>query len=213
MRATAFLATALAASVANAETFQILIGANTTANASQIFTPQQLQAHAGDTVIFNFTNGTYDLIQSSFAQPCVPLNQQNNSLNGFDTGVRPADNGTSITTFPVNIVDNVTTIWFYENSTCGQGGVGGININESSTETLAGFVRNAIRLNGTNATESSTSSLPLSTGFSGGSSSGSSGTGSSSSPSASQTGSNSAQHNTLAGVALALPLAVAALFL
>lgn len=44
-----------------------------------------------------------------------------------------------MTTFEVPITDNSTTIWFFENSTCAEGGVGGINVNDSSTETLAGF--------------------------------------------------------------------------
>ncbi|EPT00318.1 hypothetical protein FOMPIDRAFT_1016617 [Fomitopsis schrenkii] len=48
------------------------------------------------------------------------------------------------------------TIWFFDWNTCALGGVGGINVNESSTQTLAGFVRNARRLNGT----ATSSSLP-----------------------------------------------------
>lgn len=86
------------------------------------------------------TNGTYDVIQSTFDAPCVPEHDHNSTLNGFDTGPRPANNGTSQTTYQVQITDNTTAIWFFENSTCAQGGVGGININESSTETLAGFI-------------------------------------------------------------------------
>jgi hypothetical protein len=31
------------------------------------------------------------------------------------------------------------TFWFYDYNTCGEGGVGVINNNESSSETLAGF--------------------------------------------------------------------------
>jgi len=209
MRVAAFLTAAFAASVANAEVFTILVGANKTANASQIFQPAELHAQGGDFVVFNFTNGTYEVAQSEFDAPCVPLHDHNVTLNGFDTGPRPANNGTSQTVFNLSITDNTTTIWFFDPSTCAQGGVGGININDSSTETLAGFIRNAIRLNGTNTT--ATSSLPLSTAVSG--NSGNTGSASSSSPSATQSGTNGAQRNTLAGVALALPLAAAALFL
>ena len=74
----------------------------------------------------------------------MPEHDHNITLNGFNTGPRPANNGTSITTFELTITDNTTTIWFFENSTCAQGGVGGININDSSTETLAGFVVRAL---------------------------------------------------------------------
>jgi hypothetical protein len=138
---------------------------------------------------------------------------------------RPANNGTSMTTFEVPITDNTTTIWFFENSTCAQGGLGGININESSTETLAGFIvsvplqlrafpepkltigtqRNAMRLNGT---QTSSSAVPSATGGSSGS-----GSGSSSAPSSSQTGTSAAQRNVIFGSLLALPLAAAALVL
>ncbi|GJE91421.1 hypothetical protein PsYK624_075710 [Phanerochaete sordida] len=207
MRAASFLVAAFAASVASAARIQVLIGANKTANASMIFMPQEIRAFAGDTVVFNFTNGTYELIQSEFDAPCVPLHDHNVTLNGFDTGPRPANNGSSPTTFELPITDNTTTIWFYENSTCAEGGVGGININDSSTETLDGFTRNAIRLNGTGA--SSSASIPLSTGF-GASSTGSSST---SAPSTSQSGTSGATRNALTGAALALPMAVAALFL
>ena len=59
-------------------------------------------------------------------------------MNGFNSGFRDAGNGTAITNLPVTISDN-STIWFYDANTCAQGGVGGINVNESSTVTLDGF--------------------------------------------------------------------------
>lgn len=86
------------------------------------------------------TNGTYDVLQSQFEQPCIPASQYNSSINGFNSGPRPTVNGTVITMLEVPITDNTTAIWFYENSTCSQGGVGVINANESSTETLAGYI-------------------------------------------------------------------------
>ena len=64
-------------------------------------------------VLHLVTNGTYDLIQSDFAAPCVPLHIHNSSLNGFNTNPRPANNGTSPTTFELPITSNTTTIWFY----------------------------------------------------------------------------------------------------
>ncbi|KIP05215.1 hypothetical protein PHLGIDRAFT_129004 [Phlebiopsis gigantea 11061_1 CR5-6] len=213
MRAATFLVAASAAALAAAERIQVLIGANTTANVSQIFQPAEIHAKMGDVVVFNFTNGTYDLVQATFDAPCIPAHDHNASLNGFNTGPRPANNGTSITTFELPITDNTTTIWFYENSTCGLGGVGGININDSSTETLAGFVRNAIRLNGTNSSSSS-SALPSSTGGASGGSGGGSASASATGASASHTsGTSPAARNVLFGGALALPFAVAAFFL
>lgn len=49
----AFSTPQFAASLANAARIQVLIGANKTANASQIFQPQQIRAQAGDVVVFN----------------------------------------------------------------------------------------------------------------------------------------------------------------
>lgn len=145
------------------------------------------------------------MIQAVFAAPCIPEHDHDATLNGFNSGPRPANNGTAVTTLEVPITDNSTAIWFYENSTCALGGVGGINVNESSTETLDGFARNAMRLNGTNATSSSI--LPSSTGASG--------SASGSAPGASTTGdtSNSAQRNALFGALAAVPLAAIALVL
>lgn len=85
------------------------------------------------------------MVQAVFAAPCIPEHDHDATLNGFNSNPRPTNNGTAITTLEVPITDNFTTIWFYENSTCAEGGVGGININESSTETLDGFAVSGFR--------------------------------------------------------------------
>ena len=81
---------------------------------------------------------------STFSAPCQPAHDTNITINGFDSGFRPTDNGTDITILSVPIDDsNVNTpFWFYDASpgACGSGAVGVINSNESSTATLAGFV-------------------------------------------------------------------------
>lgn len=84
-------------------------------------------------------NGSYDVIQSQFAAPCIPEAVFTPGANGFNSGLRPTNNGSAVTFLNVTIADNTTAIWFYENSTCALGGVGVINANDSSTETLAGF--------------------------------------------------------------------------
>jgi len=109
-------------------------------------------------VIFNFTLGTHSVIQSDFGTPCIPISQTNSSINGFNSGPRPAGNGTTITQQLFTVTSNVTPVWFFDSFTCGEGGVGAINPNESSTATLQGFVRNAIRLNGTASSNASLSS-------------------------------------------------------
>ena len=93
------------------------------------------------------------------------------------------------------------TFWFFDYNTCGIGGVGAINFNTSSTETLDGFVRNAERLNG--STSTSTTAHPTSTSPS-------------STASASQTSSSSsaaAGQFTLSNVVFAAPLLLVGLVL
>ncbi|KAJ7099585.1 hypothetical protein B0H15DRAFT_771434, partial [Mycena belliarum] len=163
----------------------ITVANNLTAtNASAVFTPQVLTAPPGSTVLFNFTQGTHSATQSTFAAPCLPAHLANASLNGFDTALRPAGNGTSITTFILIMNPDIAgaPLWFFDAATCGIGGVGVINPgNVSATdETIDGFARNAVRLNGTGATSASSSAPTASattgtgSGTSGGSGSGNS---------------------------------------
>ncbi|KAI0338335.1 hypothetical protein BDW22DRAFT_1362933 [Trametopsis cervina] len=208
MHAVSALVASLAAcaSLVSAKRVIVKVGANTTDDPSLIFQPQQVTATAGDVVVFTFENGTHTATQADFAAPCIPLSFHNSSVNGFNSGERPANNGTTVTTLEVPITDNTTTFWFYDNDSCGDGGVGGININQTSTETLDGFVRNAERLNGTAASSSSSSFSPEQTGSSGG---GSSSTGPSDTSSTSPAG----RPAVLLGAVLALPLAIAGLLL
>jgi len=153
-------------------------------------------------VVFNFTVGNHTAIQATFAEPCIPAHEANITINGFNSGFRDAGNFTSMSILTVPILpQNVnTTMWFYDYNTCGLGGVGVINANDSSTETLAGFERNAIRLNGTGSVTSS-SAGPTST----------SPSGSSSSASTTSTSTKSgAERNIILGGLSVVPLLVAA---
>jgi plastocyanin len=175
-------------------------------NGTNVFTPQVVNASLGDTVFFNFTAGNHSATQSTFANPCIPAHDTNSSINGFDTSIRPAGNGTSVTQFTLIMNPDIVndTIWFYDQTTCGIGGVGVINPGNvsASLQTIDGFVRNAERLNGTGATSSS-AAAPSATGADSGTSSGSGQNGT-------QTGSNTG--NTGVAVSLSVvPAAVAAL--
>ncbi|PPQ87443.1 hypothetical protein CVT25_008179 [Psilocybe cyanescens] len=152
----ALLFVALAAS-ACAKTIVITVGGNTTSDPGAVFNPQTVVADTGDVVLFNFTQGNHTVTQSTFPSPCTAVHFTNSTINGFDTSFRDTRNGTAITDFTLTITDNTTTIWFFDWNTCPEGGVGGINLNGSSLETLAGITRNAIRLNGTGASSSSSS--------------------------------------------------------
>jgi len=205
MRAFSLAVSALAAAAvayAQNNTYYIIVGQNTTTNASLVFQPQEVHAVVGDTVVFNFTVGNHTAIQATFAEPCIPAHEANITINGFNSGFRDAGNFTSMSILTVPILpQNVnTTMWFYDYNTCGLGGVGVINANDSSTETLAGFERNAIRLNGTGSVTSS-SAGPTST----------SPSGSSSSASTTSTSTKSgAERNIILGGLSVVPLLVAA---
>ncbi|KAF8229037.1 hypothetical protein L208DRAFT_1402737 [Tricholoma matsutake] len=151
-----FLLALALAGLVTAKQIVITVGYNTTDDADKVFQPASVVAQQGDTVYFNFTLGNHTAIQSTFSSPCIPVHDTNTTVNGFISGFRNAGNGQAITNLPVVVQNPNTTIWFFDYNTCAQGGVGGININDSSSETLEGFQRNAIRLNG--STPSSTSS-------------------------------------------------------
>jgi hypothetical protein len=91
------------------------------------------------TLSFPVTFGNHSVTQSTFSSPCIPAHDTNVTINGFDSGFRDAGNSQAITNLPVVVQDSTTTIWFFDYNSCAQGGVGGININGSSTETLQGF--------------------------------------------------------------------------
>ncbi|KAI0036143.1 hypothetical protein K488DRAFT_41740 [Vararia minispora EC-137] len=137
----------------------IQVGANTTADATTVFQPNNVTAQPGDTVWFNFTAGNWTATQADFAAPCIFIHDHSPLENGFDTGFRMQGNGTS-STYPVPITqaNENTTYWFFDHNTCGEGGVGVINQNVSTGQTIEGFLRNAIRLNGTGAASSSLAS-------------------------------------------------------
>ncbi|CDO74710.1 hypothetical protein BN946_scf184847.g18 [Trametes cinnabarina] len=139
MRAFALAAVLSAICAASAKQIVITVGDPLSSdNATTVFRPAEVQAKIGDVVFFNFTQGNHSATQSTFASPCIPAHDTNVTINGFNSDLRPTNNGTAITNLPVTITTN-DTIWFYDIATCGEGGVGGININDSSTETLEGF--------------------------------------------------------------------------
>ncbi|KAL1675565.1 Le.flp1-like protein [Schizophyllum commune] len=141
------------ASLAAARDIWIQVGGNTSDNASAVFQPQEVTAQLNDIVFFNLT-------QSLFASPCIPANLANSTINGFDSGFRDAGNFTAITQLSVPITPQIEnqTLWFYDYNTCGEGGVGGINVNDSDYENLEAFTRNAERLNGSDSDSDSSSS-------------------------------------------------------
>ncbi|KAK0241336.1 hypothetical protein EDD85DRAFT_396159 [Armillaria nabsnona] len=184
-----------------AENIVVTVGHNTTNNASAVFQPQSVTAKLNDIVVFNFTEGNHTVTQSLFYAPCIPANGANNTVNGFDSSFRDTVNGTAITilTVPITPAIENQTLWFFDYNTCGEGGVGVINVNESSSETLEGFERNAIRLNGTASSSTSSSASRTST--------------STSASSTGESGSNDAQRTVVFVGAAMIPVILLSAFL
>ena len=130
-------------------------------DADSVFDPPEAVANLHDTVLFNctlsplrphftdvhwtdytrcmtVTQGKHTAIQSTFASPCVPIQDVNASYIGFDSKFHDTANGSVVTSYQFEVLDN-STIWYFDAATCSQGGVGGVNVNDSSWQTLEGF--------------------------------------------------------------------------
>ncbi|KAJ3724382.1 fasciclin-like protein [Lentinula raphanica] len=154
----------------SAQTIIVTVSNSSSAsNASSVFSPDQISANVGDLVLFNFTEGNHTATQSAFFAPCEPVNYTNGT-NGFDSNfvVVPSnfslqqDGAFPILAVPILESNGNETMWFYDVNTCAEGGVGVINLvagdPATSGETLDGFRRNAIRLNGTSTSSSASHS-------------------------------------------------------
>ncbi|CCA69454.1 hypothetical protein PIIN_03354 [Serendipita indica DSM 11827] len=154
MRASTLVLSLSSVLLASAADYQIFVG-----GPDGIFIPNNVTVNTSDTVTFTFVNGSHSVMQSNFVFPCQFINNNEPGVNGFNSGIRPANNGTSITNFTVTITPEMMngTTWFYDGSdhSCGwdDTAAGGFNLREESNETLAGYLRNAARLFGEEAQE------------------------------------------------------------
>jgi len=88
------------------------------------YTPNQVTANVGDTVVFEFHQKNHTVTQSTLASPCSPL------ANGFDSGFVPVPaNQTSQFTRAVFTVQDTNPVWAYcrQEGHCEQGMVFAIN--------------------------------------------------------------------------------------
>ncbi|EIN14163.1 hypothetical protein PUNSTDRAFT_95790 [Punctularia strigosozonata HHB-11173 SS5] len=138
---------------------KIVVGS---ANGTLAFDPPSIQAAPRDVVVFEFHQKNHTVTQSSFAAPCVHLNNATSGVVGFDSGFMPvAPDATEFPTWNYTVVDT-SPVWAYCRqktpvSHCGMGMVFAINAVESSQRNFDAFQALAKQLNGTNATTSSAS--------------------------------------------------------
>jgi len=126
-----------------------------------LFDPPHVSAQPRDIVMFQFQQKNHSVVESSFADPCRPLN--NNGDPGFMSDFFPvADSSTSFPTWNVTVNDTAP-IWAYcrqktPSSHCGAGMVFAVNSDESSQRNFTAFQNLAEQLNGTSTATASGSS-------------------------------------------------------
>lgn len=112
--------------------------------AGLVFSPSEVKAAIGDTVIFTFLSQNHTATQSAFATPCEPL------AGGMDSGFQP--NPSNSVNPPPQVAMQVmvdTPLWFYckQAGHCGKGMT--FSINPTAAKTQAMFQAMAIAQNGT----------------------------------------------------------------
>ncbi|MCJ1469749.1 hypothetical protein MMC07_008391 [Pseudocyphellaria aurata] len=93
------------------------------------FTPSTLKAAAGSFVQFQFYPKKHSIVQSTFDNPCVPINQVKPEEPGFFSGFMPVQAGdTTLPTYTI-VVNDTKPIWYYcsQGDHCQDGMVGVIN--------------------------------------------------------------------------------------
>lgn len=118
-----------------------------------VFVPETLTAAEGDTVTFRFWPKNHSVAQSTFAQPCSPMN------NGFWSGFVPTTDSQKVAdmTFTMEVKNASAPIWFYctQGQHCQAGMVGVINPPRQGPNTLAAY-KNASSLAQRNVSPTST---------------------------------------------------------
>ncbi|KAI5862355.1 Cupredoxin [Durotheca rogersii] len=131
-----------------------------------IFVPDQVKANVGDMVVFEFLSQNHTATQSTFAEPCTPME------GGMDSGFQPNVNNT-IVPAPQVAMQVMTTepLWFFckQGPHCGRGMT--FSINPTAEKSQALFQAKAIQQNGNgdgsaitgNATSSAVTAAPAAT--------------------------------------------------
>ncbi|KAF2757010.1 hypothetical protein EJ05DRAFT_501553 [Pseudovirgaria hyperparasitica] len=129
-------------SVAGGETVHVVqVGG---ANGSLTFWPENTKANVGDLVQFQFNPKNHSVVQTTFATPCMPMQQvMPNVTNAFFSGFMPvsATNSTKdVLVYSVRVTTD-KPIWYYcsQMKHCQAGMVGAINAPETGDKTVAAF--------------------------------------------------------------------------
>jgi plastocyanin len=142
----AFVSSALALpQVRRSTTHTVQVGAG----GQLQFHPTAISASIGDLVVFQFTSKNHSVIQSSFADPCAPLDKP----GALNTGFHPVpDAATDFPTFNYTVTTaSDVPLWFYcsqaghtPNSHCFKGMVFAINCPKEGSNSFDNFHSKAV---------------------------------------------------------------------
>ncbi|KAF1954769.1 Cupredoxin [Byssothecium circinans] len=114
-------------------------------NGSLVFSPENIKANVGDLVQFQFHPKNHSVVQSTFDQPCVPIqNVVSNMTNAFFSGFMPTNASAAakanVLTYTIRVMDT-KPVWFYcsQAKHCQGGMVGAINAAATGNKTMSEF--------------------------------------------------------------------------
>ncbi|EUC49491.1 hypothetical protein COCMIDRAFT_33129 [Bipolaris oryzae ATCC 44560] len=114
-------------------------------NGSLAFYPNNVAAQPGDMVQFQFHPKNHSVVQSTFDNPCIPIqNVMPNKTDAFFSGFMPTNASFTATnqvlTYTIRVPDT-RPIWFYcsQGQHCQNGMVGAINAPAAGNRTMQAF--------------------------------------------------------------------------
>lgn len=114
-------------------------------NGSLAFFPNNVKAAPGDLVQFQFHPKNHSVVQSTFDNPCVPIqNIMSNKTDAFYSGFMPTNASFTATsqvlTYTIRVKDT-KPVWFYcsQGKHCQAGMVGAINAATTGNKTMQAF--------------------------------------------------------------------------
>jgi hypothetical protein len=136
----------LAAAVSAQQNITVIVGAN----GGLTYNPSSATAKTGDTIAFQFQAKNHTVTQSTFADPCAPVNQ------GVDSGFQPVPTGaTSFPQWSFTLNNDSAPLWFFCKQTghCAQGMV--FALNPTQNKTFDAFKANAMSTSSGNTASAS----------------------------------------------------------
>ncbi|CAM1504004.1 Fc.00g015950.m01.CDS01 [Cosmosporella sp. VM-42] len=103
--------------IAQATNVQVVsVGMNSVDNKTDIkFFPEKITAEPGTMVQFQFWAGNHTVTQSTFDNPCIPINNVNSSIQGIYSGFQPVEASKGMGMIPVYtvMITDKKPLWMY----------------------------------------------------------------------------------------------------